>query len=182
MELLVNQEGRLDDAIIIATTCLKLDHNNAAIKNLVDSLQSMKTHPIGSPMAQLEQDYRGAPGQHPGGIQSGAGLLQNGQSDKGFAVLDEMLASPKADKNVVVSIINAYNMLKLPKKIEAGLKRLTEIEPEVPEGWYDLAGIRLGDGQVSNEALQNCATRWNCKQRPARQRSQSRRIWSCTCR
>ncbi len=154
IDLLVNTEGRLDDAVLIANTCLKLDPYNGAIKALVDNLHAMKGRPSASPVAQLEQDYREHPDNFRAGFNLASAYFQNGQSDKTFLVLDGILANPKVDRQSLAEVANAYNQLRNLPKLENALQRLTEVEPGVPEGWYDLANLRVALGKT-NEALQN---------------------------
>jgi len=80
-------------------------------------------------------------------------LLQMGQTDRSFQVLDGILNSPQATIPMVMSVADAYNRLNQPLKLQAALERLSHLAPDSPEAWYDLAASHATLGQ-SAEAIQ----------------------------
>jgi len=167
--LLVNS-GRVDDAILVAETCHKLDPNNGSVSDLLNNLNSIKSShaggavPPAQPMTaaqmqgalqQMEKDVH----DHPTSLQSVANLIgayvQFQQYDKANKLLDTLMASPQADANTIMFAAQNYARFTNYNGLEHSLERLTVVEADSPEAWYDLAGIKaiLGKAPDSMKAL-----------------------------
>jgi thioredoxin-like negative regulator of GroEL len=57
-------------------------------------------------------------------------------------ILDQILANPQAGKNELMFVAQAANQLNQLAKVEKALERLTSINPNNPEAWFDLAGVQ----------------------------------------
>jgi thioredoxin-like negative regulator of GroEL len=152
--------NRTDDALLVAATCLKLDPYNGSIQGLVKQLMGFKENrvtvapPSAVPPGQsvsniqhLEQEVR----ENPTNFQAAFGLvsayLQSQQSDKAAQTLDQILANPHADVNVVVAVANGFAQLRDVARLQAALEKLVQVDPQSPEAWYDLATIRVSLGR-----------------------------------
>jgi len=149
--LALPQVNRLGDALLVAQTCLKLDPDNAAIRDVVKSLENaVKQNGPGGPgmaLAQLEQEVKNAPTNFNATFKLASYYMQMNQQDKAFALLDGVINLPNADSYAIRSVVAAYAQLGKADKLEVALQRLTTVDPSIPEGWYDLAAIKATFGK-----------------------------------
>ncbi|HEX4342224.1 MAG TPA: tetratricopeptide repeat protein, partial [Verrucomicrobiae bacterium] len=149
---LLAQVNRLGDALLVAQTCLKLDPGNGAINDVVKNLQRAVGQPTGSEspaMLQLEQQVKDNPTNMDATFHLAQAYLQMNQQDKAFDLLDNVLKLPNASAYAVRSVVSAYAQLGKPDRLEHALERLTQVDPGIPEGWYDLAALKVGFGKNS---------------------------------
>jgi tetratricopeptide (TPR) repeat protein len=111
--------------------------NRAGLQKTVDKLEALvRANPANSQAAiGLAEGYRD---------------LQ--KPDAAIQVLDKAFSDPNLDANAVLSIAQAYAALGNAAKLEAALERLTKVQPNNPEAWYDLAVLKSGVGKPT-EAL-----------------------------
>lgn len=155
VQLLINS-GRIDDALIVAQTCLKLDPYNAQVMNLVKQLSAYKgtpgaaqpVHPVQPNLAQLEQDTRSNPTNWQAAFNLAVAYLQNQQTNQAVEVLDRVLNSPQVQADAVLVVAQVYNQIGQYPKLERALDRLVQVAPESPEAWYDLAAMKMSLGKV----------------------------------
>jgi tetratricopeptide (TPR) repeat protein len=161
---LLAQFNRIDDAILVASTCHKIDPNNGAVEQLMGQLQGMKNQhgniappPIAQapvPLEQLEKESKDNPENFQAAFTLAAGYLQAQQMDKAIVVLDRVLANPKVNSSAVMFVARAYAEMRNTPKLETALEKLTQLEPNSPEAWYDLAAMKATDNKT-NEAFQS---------------------------
>ena len=162
VQLLASPEvNRIDDAILVARTCLKLDKYNSSIDGLLKNLLDIKAHlvngqipaPAAPPnFAELEKAVADNPTNFAGAFQLASSYFQTAQSEKAMAVLDRILANPQVDVQAVSTVAQFYNDKQMYSKLELALERLTQLNPGFPEAWYDLAFLKLSFGKT-NESL-----------------------------
>jgi tetratricopeptide (TPR) repeat protein len=161
VQLLVNMH-RVDDALLVAQTAQKLDPYNGQFAYLISNLTAIKGQ--SSAMAQslsqlegevtrLESEVKANPTNFMQQFDLAQKLLQIGQNDRAFGVLDGVLTNPQATLPMVMSVADAYNRLNQPLKLQAALDRLTQLVPDSPEAWYDLAASHAQLSQ-NPEAIQ----------------------------
>jgi tetratricopeptide (TPR) repeat protein len=222
---------RFDDALLIATTCQKLDPFNSqvagAIRNLED-IRNRQSPPHSRPasLPELEQAARANPADFQAALNLAMAYQQQQQTDKAIQILDDVLNHPRAEAAALRALVQAYASInhldgvrqaagKLealvranpgnfaaanalaeayrhlqkpdaalraldgiinhpkvtasavvqaaqqyaalsdPTKMEAALIKLTQLAPDLPEAWYDLAALRtaLGKPQEALTAL-----------------------------
>ncbi len=162
VQLLVNMR-RVDDAILIAQTAQKLDPYNGQFAYLIGNLNAIKTQSgamsqslsqLQTEVAKLQQDVKANPSNFNMQFDLAQKLFQMGQNDQAFQVLDGILTNPAATLPMVMSVADAYNRLNQPAKLQSALNRLTQLAPDSPEAWYDLAASQAQLGQ-SAEAMQS---------------------------
>jgi tetratricopeptide (TPR) repeat protein len=158
VQLLANM-GRMDDAILVAETCQKLDTFNLQVAGLVQQLKSAKERP--SPLAQVESDIsrleaevRSSPSNFQKVLDLAIKYIQIQQTDKATQLLDAMLENPKLDAQGAFAVAQVYAQLNNLPKLEAALKKLVQLAPEEPEAWYNLAATRAALARPT-EALQD---------------------------
>jgi len=149
--------NRLDDAILVVSTALKLDPNNPQLEDTLKRLQSFKGNESKLAEAQANiQKLQVAWQQNPSNFQAALDLAGAffgiGQQTAGVQVLDEILKSPHTTPDAVIAVANYFITSKNFIKLEGALERLTEIQPGSPEAWYDLAALKASLGK-SNDAI-----------------------------
>jgi tetratricopeptide (TPR) repeat protein len=159
---------RFDDALIIASTCLKLDPYNGQVLDLVSRLQGYKKqqaeHPIQS-FAQLEKEVQERPTNFQAAFDLAANYLQMQQVPKAIETLDHVLHNPQVNPQALLAVAQAYASMTNYSKLEETLEKLVKMVPDSAETWYDLAAIKASVGKnpeaISNlgHALQLSATR-----------------------
>ncbi|MDB6126102.1 MAG: hypothetical protein JWQ71_5095 [Pedosphaera sp.] len=163
VQLLAGQ-GRFDDALIVAKTCLRLDPYNGQVEGLVKQLTDIKEHqaaagssPTNAPQAQaalqqLEKDFQAHPTNFQTAFTLVSAYMQFQQTEKAIQIMDQVLASPKVGSNEALYIAKAYAQLGNYPKLEGALETLAKLEPDSPEAWYDLAAMKTAMGK-SPDAL-----------------------------
>ena len=155
-------QGRLDDALIVAQTCLKLDPYNSQVSDLVDQLKKFKAESAGQAQnpAELQQMETEAQ-QDPTNVQNlltlGSIYLQMHQTNRAVGFFDEALTNPDISYNDVAGVAQIYARMGYLTKVKTALDKLTALEPGLPEPRYDLARLEAAIGQDS-AALQDLQT------------------------
>jgi tetratricopeptide (TPR) repeat protein len=157
VQLLVNMR-RVDDALLVAETAQKLDPYNGQFIYLINNLKAISAQSsamsqsaaqLESNVTQLESEVKKNPTNFMQQFDLAQKLIQLGQNDRAFQVLDGVLANPQATLPMVMSVADAYNRLNQPAKLQAALEKLTHLAPDSPEAWYDLAASHASMGQNS---------------------------------
>jgi tetratricopeptide (TPR) repeat protein len=155
VQLLVNMR-RVDDALLVAQTAQKLDPYNGQFSYLIGNLNAIKAQTtamsqsvsqLQNEVPQLESQVKSQPTNIMLQFELAQKLIQLGQNDRAFQVLDGVLTNPDATVPMVMSVADAYNKLGQPLKLQAALERLARLAPESPEAWYDLAASHATLGQ-----------------------------------
>jgi tetratricopeptide (TPR) repeat protein len=159
VQLLVNV-GRVDDALLIAETAKKIDPGNGNFQYLIDNLKSIKAQSdsradVQSETARLEKAVAANPTNVTQQFELAQKYVQAGENERGYKVLDRILGFSDVTLPEVMSVADAYNKLHQPQKLATTLERLTQLAPDSPEAWYDLAAARasLGQAEPAVEAL-----------------------------
>lgn len=144
---------RFDDALIVASTCEKLDPYNGQVVDLVRRLREFKNQaPQGMPVGQSLPQLEKAVADNPSNLQSllnlAAAYLQQGQTNHVVELLDKPLASPTLDANGALVLAQVYAQIGNYPKLETALERLVKLSPESAEAWYDLAAIKAALGKL----------------------------------
>jgi tetratricopeptide (TPR) repeat protein len=154
---LLLQLQRLDDALLIAQTCLKLDPYNGSILGLVSNLQSIKSQQTANPQPRsdlqfMAEELKRNPTNLQMAVEMARGYLQLQQTGRASQILDGILAQPTVPASAIVRAAQLYGQMGAWQKLETSLERLVKISPESPEAWYDLAGFKANLGK-SGEAM-----------------------------
>jgi tetratricopeptide (TPR) repeat protein len=155
VQLLVNM-GRVSDALLVAQTAQKLDPYNPQFAYLINNIKQISNAQgaIAQPRAQLEaevaqmeRDVKPNSVNFTQQFELAQKLMQLGQNDKAYQILDNVLANPQVNIQSVMTVADAYNKLGQPQKLQVALEKLTHLVPESPEAWYDLAASHATMGQ-----------------------------------
>lgn len=144
---LLGSQGRIEEALLVAQTCLKLDPFNLQVKGLVDQLKgssspSASLEKIQEEIAQLEKQVRANPSDFQKTFDLAQRYWSIQQTEKAMDVLDSIIANPKADASVVYQVAKVYADLNLMQRLEPALERLVKLAPNEPEAWYNLAASK----------------------------------------
>jgi tetratricopeptide (TPR) repeat protein len=152
---------RFDDALLIARTAQKLDPYNGQIAGLIGNLEDYKKRlgQFGN-AEKLEEAVRKNPNDLNASFSLGLYQMQVQQFDKGYETLDRVVANPKVELQMLASIMDIYKQLGNFDKVEKALVRLTQLQPDSPEAWYDLSTIRVSLGRTVDafQAISNAIT------------------------
>jgi len=136
MDLLLQNPGRIDDAILILETCHKLDPYNAQISEWIEQLNRSKSGGPGAEqvrqaLAQVHQD------------------LAQGETNAAAQILDQVLNLPGADPATLGDVANDYLRLRNFVKSEQAIVRITQLVPDRSDSWYNLATIQAFRGETA---------------------------------
>jgi tetratricopeptide (TPR) repeat protein len=155
--------SRLDDALTVAQTCLKLDPYNGQVIDLVRRLSSFRNqpgadvNPAVQGISQLENLVRDNPTNFQFAFSLASAYLQLQQTQRATEILEQrVLNSPQADPNAILTVAQLFAQMGNYPKLDAALEKLVKLVPESPEAWYDLAAIKASLGN-SAEALKALA-------------------------
>lgn len=159
-------QPRIEDALLLARTALKLDPYNGQISYLVSNLEShQKQLKNFASVGVLETQVRDNPDDLNAAMTLSFTYLQAQQFDRAQPLLDRIVSHPKVSITHLASIIDAYKQLRNMPKLEVALQRLTELYPDTPEAWYDLGTVRVsqGKGLEAFAAISNAVTLSNAR-------------------
>jgi tetratricopeptide (TPR) repeat protein len=154
---LLLQLNRVDDALLIAQTCLKLDPYNGSVLGLVSNLQSIKTQQTANPaprndLQMIAEELRKNPTNLQLAVEMARSYLNLQQTGRSTQILDGILAQPTVPASALVRVAQLYGQIGAWPKLETSLERLVKVSPESPEAWYDLAGFKANLGK-NGEAI-----------------------------
>jgi hypothetical protein len=154
--------NRLDDALLVARTCLKLDPFNDGAKNLVNQLEKFKEQSPARAQAEaqlqhMEDEVRTNPANIQNLLSLGNVCLQMQQTNRAIELFDRALANPRISSSEAGFIAQTYAQIGNLSKLEGVLKKLVALAPDQPESYYNLAALDAVLGK-QEEALQNLRT------------------------
>jgi thioredoxin-like negative regulator of GroEL len=109
-------QHRFDDAILVASTCLKLDPFNGQVRGVINDLRAIKnssleTNPARQNLEQLEKTLQASPSNLQAAFDLAGAQLQLQQTNRALAVLDSILHNPNTDPNALRTLLQAYTTL-----------------------------------------------------------------------
>jgi tetratricopeptide (TPR) repeat protein len=153
---LLLQLNRLDDALLVAQTCLKLDPYNAQVIGLVGNLQGIRAQQSSLPPRvdpqRLEAELKNNPSNPQTAIDLAQTYLQMQQTGRAVQILDGLVGQPSPSPSVLIHAAQIYSQTRDWLKVETSLEKLVKATPESPEAWYDLAGLKASLGKA-NDAM-----------------------------
>jgi thioredoxin-like negative regulator of GroEL len=154
---------RFDDALIIASTCQKLDPYNGQVVDLVHRLKDFQSQRGEAPQqqqgfAQLEEQLQKNPDDFQAAFNLASSYLQMGQTNRALEVLDKVVNNPKAQGAALRAAVQAYTSFGNTDGIQKVATKLTAMVQQQPTDFT--AGVGLAEAyhalhqdQKANEAL-----------------------------
>jgi tetratricopeptide (TPR) repeat protein len=141
--------NRLDDALLVAQTCSKLDPYNGQVMGLVNNIQGYKKQSVGieqtrSTFQHMEDEVRKNPNDFQAAFNLAGAYLQMAQTDRAVQVLDGVLNSPQADAVAYRGLIQAYGSFASRPGLQKTVEKL-EAQARANPGNYQ-AAIALAEG------------------------------------
>jgi tetratricopeptide (TPR) repeat protein len=140
---------RIDDALLIVTTCQKLDPYNRQVAGVVRDLQDIKkrqaeVNPKQLTLAQMEQAVRENPANFQGAFNLAAAYLQLQQNSQALQVLDRVLNHPQAEANALRALLQAYASI---GHLDGLQRTVTKLEAQLGANPTDFsAALGLAEG------------------------------------
>jgi tetratricopeptide (TPR) repeat protein len=153
------QYGRIDDALLVAQTCQKLDPYNGQVKGLVKDLRNIKDQSANRPQIETQVQHMEAEVRtNPDNLQNLLSLaniyIQMQQTNQAMELFDRALANPHITSNEAGFIAQEYASMGNLAKLEGVLQKIVALVPDQPEPWYDIAALDVVLGKP-DQGLQN---------------------------
>jgi tetratricopeptide (TPR) repeat protein len=152
---------KIDDALLVAETCLKLDPFNAQIIDLVDRLRKYKSGraeitPAQKSLVEAESAYQRNPSNLQNAFNLAGAYLQAGQTPRAQEILDGVLNDPRAEAGAYRALLQAYTTMSDTSRLQMAVQKIeakTRANPAALEDQVVLAeGYRTL--QQKDKALQ----------------------------
>jgi tetratricopeptide (TPR) repeat protein len=145
--------NRLDDALLVAQTCLKLDPYNGQVMGLVNSILGYKKQSVGIEQARntfqhLEEEVRKNPANFQAAFDLAGAYLQMQQTDRAVQVLDGMLNSPQVDASALRGLIEAYGSFGNRSGLQRAVDKLEAQTRANPANFPAALGLAEGYRQL----------------------------------
>jgi tetratricopeptide (TPR) repeat protein len=155
------QFNRLDDALIVARTCLKLDPYNDSVSGLIDNLEKFQKESGQRAQAQtqlqsMEDKARTNPADYQNIFSLIGYYMQSQQTNRATELMKQAISQANVPPDVLRGAAQFFAQTAQFSQLEVVLKKLTTAMPTEPEAWYDLARLEviLGNKDESIKDLQ----------------------------
>jgi len=157
--LLLSLPGRLDDASLIAKTALEMDPNNEQFRYLLEQIERYQQNErnvgkLQDQLSQLVQSFQQDPANITGAFSLASAYMQLQQSNTAVSVLDTLLAQTNVTADAVLQTAMFAQQIRSIPLMERALQRLTQVNPQSPEAWYDLGAMQAALGK-NDPAMQS---------------------------
>lgn len=171
------QYGRIDDAILVAKTCLELDPYNGGVADTVNRLEQFKqqagfqnqsgnqstvpSQPSASQKVSVQamvDRARTNPGDYQNVFSLAGYYMQNGQTNRASELLAQAVSRTDIPSGALRAAAQYFAQTGNAAELETVLQKLAAAEPGQPEPWFDLARIEavLGKHDQAMKALRTC--------------------------
>jgi tetratricopeptide (TPR) repeat protein len=140
-------EPRLDDALMIAKTCQKLDPNNGQVAELIGRLEGFKKNSgqmekARAALQEMEDTVRKNPTNFEAALQLAGVYMQMQQPDQANMVMDRILNAAESRPDVLLTLARYYATLQNWPRLEVALEKWAKVNPDSPEAWFELARFK----------------------------------------
>jgi tetratricopeptide (TPR) repeat protein len=162
--LLSSNPSRLDDAEIVAETCLKLDPFNDQVKGLVGQLEDFKKQSgARTQLQQMQTEATANPTDFKNILNLGSLYAQLQDTNRAIELFrlasgffDQELTNPNARADNLSAMAQICVAIGNVPKLQSTLEKIIVLQPDQPEPRYDLAALEAITGKT-NEAMKNLA-------------------------
>ena len=139
---LLLQFNRIDDAMLIARTCLKLDPYNSSVTGLVDQLKAIQAQQTAAEHARnslqsMEEQIRTNPSNFKAAWELAGTYLSLQQTDRAVQILSQVVRNPQLGADMILGIAQVFADVKNWTELEFSLDKLVKVSPDSPEAWYN---------------------------------------------
>ncbi len=152
---------RFDDALLVATTCLKLDPFNGQFIGVVSRLKQIKKElgdtPLPQPnLAQMEKSVQANPSNFQAAFDLAGTYLQVQQTERALAVLDGVLNYSNVNPQALRALLQAYSSISNAPGLQATVQKLQARVQAEPSNFDAALGLIEGlqQTQQTNSALE----------------------------
>jgi tetratricopeptide (TPR) repeat protein len=150
-------QGRFDDAITVAETCLKLDPYNPQVAGTIEQLKGFRDQNAArtkalAEMTRLESEAKTNPDNITNLIYLSGAYVQLMQTNRAIELLDTAITNTKINTDEARAASMYYMQLGNIAGFEKSLRRLVVLTPDVPENRYNLASVEAITGRP-NDAM-----------------------------
>ncbi len=139
----------MDDALIVAQTCLKLDPYSPQAKGLVETILNIKKQQNAQlDLQRLENDLRANPTNLSAALTLARFYQQGQQTNRAAEILSNVVQQPQIDLTAVQQIARSLADFGNLPGLEGALEKLVKLVPNEPEAWYDLAAVKAALGKT----------------------------------
>ena len=146
--------NRVDEAMLLTQTSLKLDPYNTLLIAWMNNLKEMKSRmsaakplPPRADLPTLEAKVRKDPNNLPAAVQLAGLYAQMQQTGQAVQTLDSVITNPAVSPNDVIRAAQVFMQLGNWAKLETSLEKIAALQPDSPESWYDLAAYKASIGK-----------------------------------
>jgi tetratricopeptide (TPR) repeat protein len=149
VQFLANVEGRFADAHTVAATCLKFDPNNTDLRRMERQLSpaSSAAETAGNPglaaLEKLEKQVQDDPGNHNATLALAQVYVNTHRNPRALELLDKLIAATNTEADLMGAVGKLCNDLHDLPRLELVIKRLIQIQPNIPEQSYELAQLQV---------------------------------------
>ncbi|HEV2456005.1 MAG TPA: hypothetical protein VGY98_17200, partial [Verrucomicrobiae bacterium] len=159
------QYNRIDDALVVARTCLRLDPYNGSVSDLIDNLEKFKNQAadrakMENQLQSMQDKARTNPADYQNIFSLIGYYMQTQQTNRANELLQQTISQPTVPPDVLRGAAQFYAQTAQFSQLETVLKKLTASLPNEPEGWYDLARLEVLLGN-RDEAIKDLQTSLN---------------------
>ena len=140
----LTSQQRFEDALVIVSTCHKLDPFNAQVADLAGKLEEWKKRNGGAQLSQAEERVEKDPDNYQAALDLASSFAQMGLTDRAVPILDRILNNPHAGAGPMRALLQAYGSLGLTNKLQETVNRLAAIERTNPADWDAVVGLSEG--------------------------------------
>jgi hypothetical protein len=158
----LTQFNRVDDALVVARTCLELDPYNGSVSGLVDNLENFKKESgertqMQAQLQSMEDKSKSNPADYQNLFSLVGYYMQMQQTNRATALLEHAISQANVPPGVLRGAAQFFAQTRQFSELEVVLKKLTTAMPTEPEPWYDLARLEaiLGNKDELIKDLQN---------------------------
>ena len=135
------QNQKFQAALDIAKAAAQADPSNQQFKGLVQQVEKTVAEAKPADLGQLEKEFNSNPTNFTAGLDLAHSYLSSGQTNRAFELLDQIVANKDVNASALRNVAQIFAQQQNFGKLETVLSRITEVTPDSPEAWYDLAAL-----------------------------------------
>jgi tetratricopeptide (TPR) repeat protein len=152
----LTQTNRVEDALVVARTCLSLDPEYREVSILIRNLEQFAHRPqTPAQWDAVEDEVRANPLDYTNVFLLAGHYLQIQQTNRASDLIQQIVFRPIVPVDALRGAAQFFAQIRDFMDLKTTLKKLALEQPSVPETWYDLARLdmRLGEDDEAIKTL-----------------------------